>query len=446
MYSTSVRDQMMSPGIVSATDPPTVISGMVNLELDPQGRLTYFQAIPPQKEGASASTPFDWNVLFRVAGLDMAQFQKAEPVWSALGASDARMAWNGTWNGTSSETPSGKTRPLHIEAAAWHGKPVFFALTGTWTKPDRMNTDEESMGKKASQVLGLALILSLLVGAVFLARRNYRQGRGDREGAFRLALIMFGLAMLLWFCRGHLVLSVDMFGMFLLALSGGLFVSCVTWLLYLALEPWVRRRWPQAMISWSRALSGQLRDALVGRDILFGLVLGVIWILVFQLRYIAMMHMGAAPGTANVDYLLGGRHALGIWLFLVPVSILLTLQFFFLLFGLKVILRKDWLAAIVFVAIFALPRALTSHYVAIEIPAQIVVYGIAVLIVYRFGLVPLAVAAFTINMLGNVPFSGDFSAWYMPTSLMALLSVVVLAGWGFYHSLGGQPLWRPEME
>jgi hypothetical protein len=27
-----------------------------------------------------------------------------------------------------------------------------------------------------------------------------------------------------------------------------------------------------------------------------------------------------------------------------------------------------------------------------------------------------------------------------------MLSVVVLAVWGFYHSLGGQPLWKMEME
>jgi hypothetical protein len=24
--------------------------------------------------------------------------------------------------------------------------------------------------------------------------------------------------------------------------------------------------------------------------------------------------------------------------------------------------------------------------------------------------------------------------------------VVALAGWGFYHSLGGEPLWRVELE
>jgi hypothetical protein len=69
-----------------------------------------------------------------------------------------------------------------------------------------------------------------------------------------------------------------------------------------------------------------------------------------------------------------------------------------------------------------------------------------VLIVYRFGLVPLACAIFTINMLAGVPLIADPSAWFFATSVLALLSVVVLAGWGFYHSLGGEPVWRPEME
>ena len=32
--------------------------------------------------------------------------------------------------------------------------------------------------------------------------------------------------------------------------------------------------------SWSRLLSGQFRDPLVGRDILFGVMLGMTWILI----------------------------------------------------------------------------------------------------------------------------------------------------------------------
>jgi hypothetical protein len=452
MYSTNVHDLMLNSGIVSEIDPQTVTSGMINVAVDSQGRLTFFQAIPPQKENPSGtSAPVDWSVLFGAAGLDATQFQKTEPQWNSLAASDARMAWNGTWPGTQ--------RPLRVEAAAWRGKPVFFSLIGDWTKPDRMKPPEDSTAKKIDQILGLCLLVGLLCGAIHLARRNYRHGRGDREGAFRLALVIFVLQILLWFCRAHLVATVDMFGMFLLALSGAFFSAGLTWMLYLALEPWVRRRWPHAIISWSRALSGQLRDPLVGRDILFGVILGVIWILIFRIRSIPLMHLGAAPDIANVTYLLGGRQALGAWLLLAPTSIMGTLQFFFLLLGLKMVFEfllsliklkmpkvTEGLAAIVFIAIFALPSSLGSNHVAIEMPAQILVYAIAVLIVYRFGLVPLAVAIFTVDTLGNIPFSADFSAWYMPTSILALLSVVALAGWGFYHSLGGEPIWQPEIE
>jgi hypothetical protein len=286
----------------------------------------------------------------------------------------------------------------------------------------------------------------LFFGAGYLARRNYRQGRGDREGAFCLASVMFALELVLWLCRGHLYPSIDMIGLLIIAISTAMFVSGTSWMLYLALEPWVRRRWPETIISWSRLLSGQLRDPLVGRDILFGVMLGMVWILIFQIHAIPLMHMGASPGLPQPEYLMGGSTALGTWLTQISTSIIATLHFFFLLLGLKVILRKDWLAAIAFVAIFALPRGLTSSYVGIELSTQILVYAIAVLIVLRFGLIPLACAIFTVNLLLSIPFTADLSASYMPTSTLALLSVVALAGWGFYQSLGGEALWRPEIE
>jgi hypothetical protein len=175
-------------------------------------------------------------------------------------------------------------------------------------------------------------------------------------------------------------------------------------------------------------------------------MLGMTWILIVQIGSIAMTHLGAAPSLAQVEYLAGGREALGAWLFQIPASIIGTLQFFFLLLGLKFLLRKDWLAAIAFISFFALPKGLTSSYLPVELPMWILIYGIAVLIVYRFGLIPLACAIFTVNMLSNVPFTADFSAWYMGTFALTMLSVVALAGWGFYQSLGGEPLWRPEIE
>lgn len=446
MMANNFRDNLLTPGIVTENDPPTVLSGMINLKLDPQGRLTYFEAIPAQEldtkgapvsSAAGAAAPFDWNVLFSAAGLDPAKFQPAQPVWNSLAAADARMAWSGVWPGT--------TRPLRVEAASFQGKPVFFSLIGDWTKPDRMvGSERTSLGEKTQRIIQLVLIVSSLAGAVVLARRNYRRGRGDRQGALRLAIVMFLLEIGLFLCLSHFPTIGDTMGLSVIAISTGLFLSGAMWTLYMAVEPWVRRHWPKTLISWSRLLAGNWRDPVVGRDILLGVALGVVWILVFQVRYIPEMHMGAAPGIGSTDALMGGRVALGSWLRQWPQSIQTTLIFFLVLLGLKVLLRKEWIAGIVFVAIFAVPRGLTSSYMAIELPTQIIVYAIALLIVIRFGLVPLACAIFTIDMTAAIPFSSDVSTWYMPTSIMALLSVLVLTAWGFYHSLGGQPLWKLE--
>jgi predicted Ser/Thr protein kinase len=446
MVGREFHDNLLTPGMLQESDPPTITSGMVNLELDPQGRLTYFQAIPPQKlttggetTKPQAAAPFDWNLLFNVSGLDPSKFQPTEPAWNSLAASDARIAWTGVWPGT--------TRPLRVEAASFQGKPVFFRLVGDWTKPERMvSTEKRSFGQEAERIIFLLVLVFGLGGGAFLARRNYLRGRGDREGALRLAIIMFLLEMALFACRSHFATISDTIGLTVIAISTALFLSGAMWIFYMAIEPWVRRQWPKSIVSWSRLLAGSWRDPVVGRDILLGVALGVVWILVFEIRYIPIMHMGGVPAIGSTDALVGGRAALGGWLRQLPQSIQSTLAFFLVFFGLKVILRKEWLAAIVFVAIFSLPRGVSGSHMNIELPSEMLVYAIALLIVIRFGLLPLAVAIFTIDMMIGVPFSADFSAWYMSVSIPALLSVVVLAAWGFYHSLGGLPVWKLEME
>jgi hypothetical protein len=429
---------MLTPGIIEAWDPPQIISGMVRVELDPQGRLIYFEAIPPELETPTkATTPYDWNTLFIAAGLDQSQFQPTQPIWNSLGGADARSAWTGKWPTTN--------WPLRVEVASWHGQPVFFSLVGEWTKPQRAKGDERTRGEKILSVAGVILLLWMIAAAIFLARRNYRMGRSDTEGATRLAFVMFTLEMALWLFRSHIVPGLQTFFLLMIAASTGLLISGITWLLYLAIEPWVRRKWPHAIITWSRMLTGQVRDSLVGRDILFGIAFGVLWVLVIQIRNIVLIRSGAVPELHNAGYLLGGRHALGEWLQEVPNSILAALEFFFLVLGLKAILKKDWLALLGFVLIFTGLHATTSHP-AIDLPAFTVIYAIAAVIMYRYGLVPLACAIFTVDMLASVPLTADLSAWYISTSFFALLSVLGLAGWGFYHSLGGKPLLHADVE
>jgi len=179
---------------------------------------------------------------------------------------------------------------------------------------------------------------------------------------------------------------------------------------------------------------------------------------IFQLSNAVLARTGAAPSLISTAYLLGGRQALGQSLLQIPSSISGTIEFFFLLLGLKVLVeyllrlvgiktvRSEWIAGVLFIAIFVGMRSLQSTHAALDLPTNLMIYGILVLIVLRFGLVPLAVGAFTVDMLGNVPFTSDFSAWYAGTSALTLVSVVALAGWGFYHSLGGEPVWKVEEE
>jgi hypothetical protein len=453
LAASGYRDSFLVPGVITDEDPATTLSGMVNVKLDAKGRLVYLQAIPPQKDTSAPSTTLpDWSALFSAAEVDASKLQSVPPEWTSLGMADARAAWTGVWPGS--------TRPMRVEAAAWHGKPVFFAMIGDWNKPWRMVAAKSADEKKSwvAQIIGLLILMSVLVGGGLLARRNYRHGRGDRDGALRLAFVMFALQMGLWLCRSHFAAGFQTFGYLILDIAGALLWGGATWMLYLAVEPWIRRNWPQAIISWSRLISGQLRDPVVGRDILFGVAFGTLWLVIIEAGSIPLARMGAAPPLSSSAYLMGGRHALGHWLVQFPNAIFGTLQFFFVLLGLKVLVefllrlvglkvaRTERIAAVLFVAVFVGLQALQSTHLAVNFPVLLLVYGVLALIVLRFGLVPLALGAFTVDLLANVPFTADFSAWYMSTAALALLSVVALAAWGFYHSLGGEPLWLVEAE
>lgn len=59
------------------------------------------------------------------------------------------------------------------------------------------------------------------------------------------------------------------------AIAAGLFTAATAGVLYLALEPFVRRRWPQTLISWTRLLAGDVRDPLAAGHILLGTAFGV---------------------------------------------------------------------------------------------------------------------------------------------------------------------------
>jgi hypothetical protein len=72
------------------------------------------------------------------------------------------------------------------------------------------------------------------------------------------------------------------------------------WLFYIALEPYVRRFWPQLLIGWTRLISGHMRDPLVGRDVLVGVAAGTIAAFLIAWRELAPHVLGLRPVIPNV--------------------------------------------------------------------------------------------------------------------------------------------------
>ena len=437
MKPAGMHNQMLIPGGIAEDDPKPTESGMINVRLDPQGRLTFLEALPAQKEEPPTKiAPPDWNALFAAAGLDISKFQPAPPVWASLAASDTRQAWNGQW-------PGYKNRPLHVEAAAWHGRPVYFSVTGPWTVPARMPSNSpENLSNLTRRFLLIGFILVPVGLAVLLARWNWVRGKGDRRGAMHLASLIFILHMLLWAFQTHVASAGDFLYLLFVSIATSLLWGGAVWILYLALEPYVRRYWPQAIVSWTRALSGRWRDPLVGRDVLYGAILGVLICDLYGARNYLQGRLGAPPAFFSTEYLASARTAIGAWFTQFPGSISATLLVFMLLFVFRVLLRKAWLGAIGFVLFWTTLQAVSSNYPAVEWPMQALVYTAVAAAAIRYGLVAQVVGLFVADMALNVPVTLNPSEWYFPAAMLAMASVAGLAVWGFYTSLAGETPWK----
>ena len=71
------HNDLLTPGLVCPDDPPPIMSGMSHVELDHQGRLTYFETIPAQKlDAPTRAAPVDWTPVFTLAGLDLCTAEK----------------------------------------------------------------------------------------------------------------------------------------------------------------------------------------------------------------------------------------------------------------------------------------------------------------------------------------------------------------------------------
>ena len=298
-------------GLIAVDDPPATTPGMVEIDLDPQGRLVLFHAMPPRIDSGVTSRSIDWDTLLEAAGLDSARFKPAEPQQVPPVGFDARMAWTGSF----AHAPS---VPLRIEAAAWKGRPVWFEIAGPW--PPQVQHIQMFPRLQNPRAGAIGVFITGSVVAIMLAWSNYRRNRADLGGSWRLAIFAFGCSMAQWILTTHHVSAIDELGYMIDAIAWALLAAALFWVLYIALEPYVRRRWPQSLISWTRVLTGNVRNPLVGGHVLLGTTVGVevslSFLFIVRALILAQFGVGGPPPVqlSLLNALLGTTHAAGEWI------------------------------------------------------------------------------------------------------------------------------------
>jgi predicted Ser/Thr protein kinase len=422
---------------IEVDKPALDVSGMTSVYLDMEGRLHWFVHVPPQREPPGDQNPPDWSIAFREAGLDIANFQPVDSTWVPLHAYDARVAWDGA----DPEHPDNK---IHIEAASFRGKPTYFETIYPWDQPTRQEQAPESGSQRLFIFAIIAVFIIALVGSALVARRNLRLGRGDLRGATRVAFVYFSVRMVVWLFEEHHNGLVDReFTVFILYLTGAVFTAFFLWLLYIALEPFVRRRWPGRIISWSRLLRGDYRDPLVGRDILIGAAAGSVMILCTILTPSGLRWMGRPfEMTLNPGSFIGAPRFLARFASQLTAGLFISFISLFLLLLFVVVLRREWLALVVLWLLLTLFGTLVGHTTLIMLPAAAVLSLVMLFILYRYGLLAISSAMFFSHLWVFYPITTELTAWYATDFTVALVLCIALAAYGCYISLAGQPVFK----
>jgi hypothetical protein len=93
--------------------------------------------------------------------------------------------------------------------------------------------------------------------------------------------------------------------------------------------------------------------------------------------------------------------------------------------------------------IAVLDSADSTHF-WIALVGAVLQYGTEVAILMRFGVLPLAAAIFTSEVLQMIPVTTDLSAWYASTMFAGLAIILAVVLWSFRTALGGRKLWTAE--
>jgi serine/threonine-protein kinase len=327
--------------------------------------------------------------------------------------------------------------PIRVEAAAYRGKLVNFEIVEPWTKPE---PDAWS-----GEFWFLIAIFSIYFGALFvsawLAVRNIRMGRSDITGALKVAIFLFALRMICWIFETHHVASFDETDLLIFGLQSALFWAVITGFMYLAFEPYLRKSAPERVVAWSRLLAGDLRDPLIGRDLLIGgAALSILLIVYIFVAYFIPVWTGKPPSlrVVEVQGLSGITGFPTSFLDLVSNSVVAAFIVSFLLLFFSLLLRRKWLGT---AAVWSIAMVVTlmspESGDLVETIGNVIAWTGLVVVTARFGVLA-SISFIVFTGITDVAFPPSLSVWYAGNSVLMVLFLSGLAIFGFYTSTAGQ--------
>jgi len=437
---------LVPPGAASGAARPIdslpAIHDVVSVDLDLDGRLLRFRASPategtsrthtPELEATAVSPPATapgqivWQRFFAAAGLDPTAFTEANLSVGSAADAHTRVAWTGSFPGRSE-------LPVRIDASATAATVSSFEVSFPWTH-------REPMLAQRTDYRSALLLMIIWVAPCLAARLNWRQDRADVRGALRLGTVAFVAHL------GSLLLNADdPFNAFLsrpvfwVALGLGAWTAAV----YVAVEPWIRRWWPHALIGWARVVAGRWRDPIVARDVLVALALITVNRCVYLAAVAAMVHAGAPPlNVASIDavpgefvlsHLAGTKFIAANMLSSATFGIAIAAVSFFLLALFRSLLWNQWLGIAAFCVFSYFWSSMQPDFGAqwltlSTFPLLLAIYIFGAL---RYGLLTLVTATSVGQVMAQSILGTEFGAWYGRSSLVAAVLVGALAIWAF---------------
>ena len=350
---------------------------------------------------------------------------------------DTRRAWTGHY-------PENVSAVVRVETGSFRGRPVYFNIVPEWRTPRLAVPTAPPLSETVGGMIVAGTLVLLFLGAVLLAWRNDRHGRGDRRGAFRLAVFMIVIDMLRLILRTNHVPSVDEIGLMSMSLAQALYLGVIIWLFYMAAEPYVRRLWPDNLIAWTRLLDGRFRDPLLGRHLLIGALGGIGFSFYFIGGTYVMGWLGVPPGARGFEalYFPSVSYAASNYLYVIidafsaPVGILLIILL------LRVLLRRQWLAIAVFLALIFVVGFLLEPGYGLANGVFMAGWMAAFLAVLtRLGLFT-ALVCIVFSSWSSFAITLDPSSWYFGRTIVTLLVFAAIAIYGFAISVAGRPIFK----